>query len=157
MDLFFEDLLPFRPCEFFQRLTLKKPSRVGDFDAIAIVSSPHPARDSIGHTVKPATQRSLFSNDCRVARQNEESRLRGILRILPMAQDALTDAEYHGGVTLHERLEGRFIAKLDESSEQFMIRQRSGQVGEFVQLPQHRLETIAVHGSGNQDQSFPIN
>ncbi len=62
----------------------------------------HPGaiRDPIGRPVQPTGQRVAVANRAGLADQDQEGRLEGIMGIVRLVQNQLTDAKHHGAVSL---------------------------------------------------------
>src|SRR5579884_1754021 len=79
----------------------------------------------MGHTVsnsmKPAGQRLLLANARALPGEKEEGRLKGVLRVLKVMQDAPTNAHHHRPVTFHQRREGGLVIAGREGGEQFPV------------------------------------
>src|SRR5262245_19870744 len=55
------------------------------------------------------------------AGQDNESSLVGILCVVVVAEDALTDAQHHRAVAIYKDAEGGFVVLASELSEQFVV------------------------------------
>jgi hypothetical protein len=61
----------------------------------------------MSHAVQPAPQRALLAYRTRVAGENQKGHLKSVLRVVPVAEDILADAQHHRAVPVHKCAEGR--------------------------------------------------
>lgn len=82
-----------------------------------------------------------------LAHQNEEGRLEGVLDVLRMAQQTLTDSQHQSPMPPHEQLEGCLVVTLHPAAEQFSIgrRVRAGRLHCMSQPTDQRGKGPAVH------------
>jgi hypothetical protein len=82
-----------------------------------IPSRPQPRlqRNTPGDAVQPAGSGSSLANGCRLANQNEESRLESVFRGMHVRQYPETDAEYHRSMPLHQVGKRRLLAASAET------------------------------------------
>jgi hypothetical protein len=89
-----------------------------------------PPGDAAGCAVQETRQRFAATDSSGPARQYQEGRLKGVVGVMDIAQQAAADAEDERAVPLEKRGEGGFVALLGEAVQQLTI----GQIG-------HRLST----------------
>src|SRR5262249_54296825 len=82
----------------------------------------HPGR----HAIEPGTQAIRIANLRRLADEDEERRLKGLVRVVRTGQQATTHAPDHRPMTSHQRLESRFVPLEDVTLEQITVVRRRG-------------------------------
>jgi hypothetical protein len=65
----------------------------------------------VGDPVEPVADQFRLANTGSLSDEHQERRLKRVIRIMCMAQDAPADAEHHRPVSAHEHLEGNFIVR----------------------------------------------
>jgi hypothetical protein len=75
----------------------------------------------VGNAVKPIPHLGARDNRSRLAEENQECGLEGILGVRRVPQDTLAYAKNHRSVAADEQLEGRLVAVCDESFQQLGI------------------------------------
>ncbi len=78
---------------------------------------PAPGRDAIRHPVEPRTQRFADSQRARLARQRQERRLEGVLRVVGVAESLAADVQDHRPVPPQQHFERRLVAIVHEPPE----------------------------------------
>jgi hypothetical protein len=74
----------------------------------------------VGHPVKPIRQQISPSDGRRFPTENEEGGLKGIFSVV-LAEETTANVPNQPAVALDEAGKGRFIAALDEASEQLAV------------------------------------
>src|SRR5262245_37942869 len=90
--------------------------------------APGPARPGLesclsGHPVEPAADLRAGVDRRRLADQDEEGGLEGVLRVVPCPQDAAADPPDHRPVAVHERLQRRRLLAAQEALQQMAVGQ----------------------------------
>jgi hypothetical protein len=71
--------------------------------------------------VKPTRQRFASTNGSGPAGKHEEHRLKSVIRVGAVAEDAAADAADHGSVSSQQLLEGGLVALGNEAAEQIVV------------------------------------
>jgi hypothetical protein len=79
-------------------------------------------RDLIGNAIKPVPDIPPRDDGCRLADEDEERGLEGVLGVLVALESAVTDAPHHPGVSPHDGGKSRLVVPLDETGKQFTVR-----------------------------------
>ena len=83
---------------------------------LAAYLGPRFAGDPLGDAVQPTAHRGLLANGSGSPRQYKKGRLESVLRGMGVAGDALTDAQHHRAVPLHEDFKRGLFALLRKRS-----------------------------------------
>jgi hypothetical protein len=81
--------------------------------------------------VQPRAYRLVVHDGTRSLHEHEKGRLKGVVGIVDVAQNAAADPENHRAVSAHERGERRFISLSDKPCQQLAIR-NAGWVQRFA-------------------------
>jgi len=97
-----------------------------------------PGRQAVGLVERP-----------RLARQDEERLLKGVLGVLAVRQHALADAEHHRPVPAHQRGEGVLIPLIAKAFQQLAVAGRPDRLGagESVQMTHQDMNGRFGHAS----------
>src|SRR5262245_59907580 len=79
----------------------------------------------VGDSIEPVGHQFAGPDRSRLANQDEEGRLKGILGVLVMAEDPLAHPPDHRAMALYESCKGSFIPVGDEMLQQLAIGQAS--------------------------------
>jgi hypothetical protein len=78
-------------------------------------------RDAPGDTVQPARERAPLSDGSGFAHEHKESRLKGVLGIVKIAEDSPANGKDHRTVALHQKPERRLLPRSTETLQQFPV------------------------------------
>src|SRR5262249_56263896 len=81
-----------------------------------------PQGDAVGDAMQPARYRGRPPDGFGLARQDEESRLKGVLRIV-MVKDMAADTPHQPPVALNQGSEGRLVVLGGEAPQQLFVAQ----------------------------------
>src|SRR5262249_3376485 len=100
---------------------------------------------AVGHAVQPAAQGQLAPQGSRLAGQDQEGRLEGVLGLVPVAENALANGEDHGPVPPQQGGEGVAVPGGQEAVQQLPVGQSAAlQEGGAVEVPQRRVHRSLV-------------
>ena len=68
----------------------------------------------IGHAVEPVAQQMLTLEASCLSNEHEKRRLKGVIDVVGIAQELAANAQDHGSMALHQRLERRLVARTGE-------------------------------------------
>ena len=113
-----------------------------------------PGRDAECHPVEPRAQRVAPANRGRLAGQDQERRLEGVLSLVRIAKDLAADSEDHRAMTFHQGGEGdlgRLILSGCETIEELRVAQANNRPGveERLEMPQASTGSSVLHGIGS--------
>jgi hypothetical protein len=98
-------------------------------ETTADFSETRPDRRAIGNLAKPRSKDRAISNRDSLSRQDEKSRLKGILGIGLVHEDKAADVENHRPMTLNQNSEGvvrNNLISMSESFDQVLVGELSG-------------------------------
>jgi hypothetical protein len=78
----------------------------------------------LGNAVQPVGHTVPRYHGIRLARQDEEDGLEGVLGVVMIAEKPATDAEHHGAVAPNQRVKGGLVLPPDERFQQRAVRRR---------------------------------
>ncbi|MBI1831634.1 MAG: hypothetical protein HYR84_09315 [Planctomycetes bacterium] len=94
----------------------------GHFSLLTLLrGGPGANRGLIGDAVQPIADQLARPNRGRLANENQERRLKGILGIVEIAEHAQAYAEHHRTVAAHQQLERPFLLATEEGVQQLPI------------------------------------
>ncbi len=104
--------------------------------------------------MEPGAQRVAPTDRGRLAGQDQERRLEGVLGLVRVAKDLAADAEDHRAMTFHQGGEGDLgglIASGCEAIEELRVAQADNRPGveERLEMPQASTGSSVVHGNGS--------
>ena len=104
---------------------------------------------AVGDPVQPRAQRAAPGDRPRFAGEHQKGRLKGVLGVVVVADDAAADAEDHRAVTADEGFKGRFVPLLDEGGKQLTVRRPRRILPQHgpAKLPDHRVHPSRCHTS----------
>src|SRR5262249_19071321 len=119
---------------------------------------PRLQRRPVGHAVKPVGDPLPRPNRRRLADQDEERRLEGVLGVVVIPEDAPAHAPDHRAVPPHQRFEGRPRAAADEALQQLPVGEGSffaAQQG-LAQLRDQSIQGAIGHDSLGVSAACPL-
>src|SRR5262245_28459498 len=102
----------------------------GPFASLAV----GPQRDAIGHLVQPGRQRLTPADGAGLADQQQERRLKCVVSVVRVAEDALAHAKDQTLVASHQQFEGDLIAAAEKSLEQLRVGHVFGRTCRLAQV-----------------------
>src|SRR4029077_10999070 len=104
-----------------------------------------PLRDAHRSSEEPARYRITLADRTRLADQEQERRLEGILGVIEVRQPPPAQGPDHRTVPRQQRLKRRFLTVRDESLQQVAVRVLDPARVQTMQTPQDGLQRTAGH------------
>jgi hypothetical protein len=103
-----------------------------------------------GDPVQEAAQRLSFADRRCLAGQHQEGRLKSVLDIMGLPQQAAANADDHRPMPLHQRGKGIFVLAGGVTPQEFPVRHPLGRLpgGQLAEMLKGKAETRACHGRG---------